>query len=395
MLGTDALRHVLDQSSQVVLFFSTSGKLVDANMSAKQLFRGRSAKIIGKTFGDFFSESDRESVGLRLQQVIRTEEPCAFDTEMVDGSGKSRRGRLQLFVVEGMRSRLVVALLSDDTLISHSAAETEQIRKQLIVSMRLLSVAESYLMLMHSIHPHAQSIEQQGRKLRELSSIFGEPGQTLLRTELATLDKATVAVMRALRTGQSITRREESPHQSLAVQNLLEELNDFCKDRCESRGIDLDILLPAEFTAIEANGAALLQALINIVGNAFDAVVNERMKWIRVEARAIEAAVEFIVADSGAGIPETYRNRLGEPFFSTKAMGQGSGLGLYFAKRIAEDHKGRLQCTRYHGPTTFTLTVPKSAAPKSPAPTAKPRDAAPDVKSDRVPRNSNRARTNR
>jgi signal transduction histidine kinase len=87
---------------------------------------------------------------------------------------------------------------------------------------------------------------------------------------------------------------------------------------------------------------------------------------LTVSARRAPEGVAFAVADTGAGIPPEDLARIFEPYFTTKEG--GTGLGLAIARRIAEEHGGRLEVASAPGRgATFTLTLPAAAAATSPA----------------------------
>ena len=106
---------------------------------------------------------------------------------------------------------------------------------------------------------------------------------------------------------------------------------------------------------VHADREQVLQLLLNLVGNALDALPAGGR--IVVSARREGARVAISVADSGAGIPPEDLARVFEPYFTTKAG--GTGLGLAIAQRIAEEHGGEL--TAESAPkrgATFTLRLP-------------------------------------
>ncbi|WP_213780407.1 sensor histidine kinase [Caballeronia sp. dw_276] len=86
----------------------------------------------------------------------------------------------------------------------------------------------------------------------------------------------------------------------------------------------------------------LEQILINLVGNALDAVVSCDVPRIEIELVTNETTVEIVVRDNGPGIPPDILPRLFEPFFTTKEMGHGLGLGLAISSAIARDYGGTL-----------------------------------------------------
>lgn len=86
----------------------------------------------------------------------------------------------------------------------------------------------------------------------------------------------------------------------------------------------------------------LEQILINLIGNALDAVQSCDVPRIEIELLTHETTVEIVVRDNGPGIAADILPRLFEPFFTTKEMGHGLGLGLAISSAIARDYGGTL-----------------------------------------------------
>ncbi|MBI3321028.1 MAG: PAS domain-containing protein [Candidatus Omnitrophica bacterium] len=101
----------------------------------------------------------------------------------------------------------------------------------------------------------------------------------------------------------------------------------------------------------------LQHAILNLVKNAFDAMPHGGTLTIRTRHNASHVDVE--VEDTGAGIPEEIRVRIFEPFFSTKPIHQGSGLGLIIAKEVVERSGGTMEFgSAVGGGATFRIHVP-------------------------------------
>jgi two-component system, sensor histidine kinase RegB len=114
----------------------------------------------------------------------------------------------------------------------------------------------------------------------------------------------------------------------------------------------------------------LVQVLANLVRNAFDAQAEVgKSEPVRVVTRLEAERAAFEIFDSGSGIPADAKERIGEPFFTTKAPGRGLGLGVFLARAFAEKMGGELTlAARPGGGTVARLIVPRDMLkPWSPA----------------------------
>jgi signal transduction histidine kinase len=118
--------------------------------------------------------------------------------------------------------------------------------------------------------------------------------------------------------------------------------------------------------SVLVDGGRLIQVLINLLGNAHDAICADRREGrigVRASRRAVED-VEWVVVDvidDGPGIPETHLSRIFEPFYTTKAT--GSGYGLYLASEILREHGGKITArNRDDGGACFSLWLPAVVA---------------------------------
>ena len=81
---------------------------------------------------------------------------------------------------------------------------------------------------------------------------------------------------------------------------------------------------------------------------------------ITIYTEELENDVVIRLKDNGAGIPEKIKSRIWEPFFTTKAVGVGTGLGMSITYGIIEKHNGKIEFTSEEGQgTEFVITLPK------------------------------------
>jgi signal transduction histidine kinase len=106
-----------------------------------------------------------------------------------------------------------------------------------------------------------------------------------------------------------------------------------------------------------AYGGELNQVWTNLIANALDAMKDKGLLRIRTRVHGDEVQVEII--DDGPGVPEELQARIWEPFFTTKPLGKGTGLGLDIVQRIIEQrHGGRIRLESKPGSTCFRVELP-------------------------------------
>jgi len=115
---------------------------------------------------------------------------------------------------------------------------------------------------------------------------------------------------------------------------------------------DYDISVPL----ICAHGGELNQIWTNLIDNAIDAMNGNGELRIRTKLNLDRIMVE--IGDNGPGIPPEIQDRIFDPFFTTKGVGQGTGLGLDIACRVARKHHGNIRVVSKPGDTRFQVDLP-------------------------------------
>jgi two-component system sensor histidine kinase RegB len=106
---------------------------------------------------------------------------------------------------------------------------------------------------------------------------------------------------------------------------------------------------------------AFEQAIANLLDNAAEATEGREAREVRVALARDGDELRLTVADNGVGVPESLLRRIGEPFFTTKEPGRGTGLGLYLARHVVEREGGEMRVESAEGRgTRVTLSVPEA-----------------------------------
>ncbi len=156
---------------------------------------------------------------------------------------------------------------------------------------------------------------------------------------------------------------ERMPDTEIRIKDLVDDVLSFCGQRMKNHGVNLRFYRLEKFT-VRGHKIQLEQVILNLLNNAFDAIEFLPDKWIEVSVSETPQMIQIFVKDSGAGIPPEIATRMMEPFYSTKEIGKGTGLGLALARGIVEKHGGSLVYVSDEAHTTFMLELPRFSAQK-------------------------------
>ena len=157
-------------------------------------------------------------------------------------------------------------------------------------------------------------------------------------------------------------RQNKVAHQPIDVRNLVAST---LQNLPRPENIELEIVHEESDPVAEVDQDQMVQVLLNLVGNAYDAMPDGGKVWVRTKGD--DSWIIFEVQDTGTGIPRENMNKLFEPFFTTKMMGKGTGLGLPVVYGIVKLHRGDISVESNadpnQGPTgsTFRVKLPREA----------------------------------
>ncbi|MBT4762828.1 MAG: GHKL domain-containing protein [Bdellovibrionaceae bacterium] len=153
---------------------------------------------------------------------------------------------------------------------------------------------------------------------------------------------------------------EADPFEIVNVKDMVDEAMEFGEARLRNHDISFSIENASEDIEIEGQFVQLTQVILNLVNNAHDAIFEmPGDKWIKLVIEDAGEDVLITLRDSGLGIPEDIAEKILEPFFTTKAVGSGTGLGLSLCNGIIMKHQGEIKLNPECVNTEFIIRLPK------------------------------------
>jgi len=171
--------------------------------------------------------------------------------------------------------------------------------------------------------------------------------------------KRCADIIRNLLTFSRFEKQEAELYEKEHVQTVFERVLSLLSFRIESEKVVATLDIDSSTPEIMINVGTVQQVLLNLMGNALDALKETENPEIRIRVYPDRESVRVTVEDNGCGIPAEHLNRIFDPFFTTKPAGKGTGLGLSVSRSIITAHGGELTCDSEEGKgTRFTVVLP-------------------------------------
>jgi len=210
--------------------------------------------------------------------------------------------------------------------------------------------------------------------LAALRTLSGNADRFLERGDQATaranLQRIAQLVDRMGRiTGQlrNFARKSTGQSQPVPLCQALDNALALLETRLRKSGAEVDRSCPTEEPVAQCDPNRLEQVLINLIGNALDAMAGQPAPRLELTWARAGDSVRLQVRDHGPGLSEEALGHLFEPFFTTKAAGEGLGLGLAISAGIIRDFGGNLSGANHPaGGAVFTLELPLAPTEATP-----------------------------
>jgi signal transduction histidine kinase len=155
----------------------------------------------------------------------------------------------------------------------------------------------------------------------------------------------------------SFSKVRKIPMEPLSVAHIIKEVVLLVDHKIREKSIDLRLPARQEEILIYGEENSLKQVFVNLLINSAEAVLERGTIEIDIKRIEPDDCVEISIVDDGCGIPAEIKDRIFDPFFSTKAGRKNTGLGLSICQHIVESHEGVILCES-RGKTTLSVRLP-------------------------------------
>jgi PAS domain S-box-containing protein len=326
------------------------------NKAGEQLLGVKSSLILGKCDQDFFPKEIADLIVKKDREAFVNREILKIVGESIQTQHGPRllsTTKVPTFDQDGDPEFLIS--ISDD--ITEEVRMGEQLdleRAKVIQASKMASLGEMSAGIAHEINNPLAIIAGTARALHKF---INSPDE--LQDRIQTIHRSITRIQKivsGLRKFSRTSGRTEMKTHSLS--EIVKEalvLTSAISNRFDVK-VELDIEHELQ---IYCNEIEIEQVLVNLINNGIDAVKELDKKWLKITVFEDKTAVVLKVSDSGPGVPPQLKDKLFQPFFTTKPIGEGTGLGLAIVKGILDEHKATIEISSDSPTTSFVIRFAK------------------------------------
>lgn len=339
---------LIDQVDEDILLLDTKGRIIDANRTVLTRKNMSKKDIVGNLCDELeegvFCCPDKKDDGGPLEETLRTGEKAERLHTRVTEEGRMQYFRTYTYPVFGRKGRIhrVIEVRRDITSRTHMEQRLQQ-------SEKMAAIGELSTYVAHEIRNPLFAIGGFANSLLRSSSL-----DEAARGKVEIILKESKRLDEILKTTLNFARPTDSEKGEIDLNCITQETVQLMCIGCEKKGITTRMFLEPSIAKGRGDAEQFKQCLINVVKNAMEAMEGGGELSVKTAMNQTHAFVT--VDDTGHGIPESLREKIFSPFFSTKD--KGAGLGLAMTKKIIEEMGGYVELVTQKGVgTTITLAL--------------------------------------
>jgi PAS domain S-box-containing protein len=347
------LQAIFDSIADGVVIYDSGGFVQHRNHVCPRLFPKET--IVGASCNRLFHPDTQhspvtcpveraltgESVQLSFTSSKNGESPRYFDitaTPIEDPTGKNR----------------ALIFLRDVTDKRVQELQLLQAEKMSSIGLLAAGVAHEINNPLTSVAGYAEALL---RRFRDEPDLLDDPRLEVFNSYLSIIIRESYRCKGIIDCLLSFSRKSDGSTDRVDVNEALQEVLELVRHKSRYENVDIREEFQADLPPVRGDAAGLRQVFMNLLINAHQAIKGAGR--VTIATSAADSSVIIRVSDTGCGIDPGHLDHIWDPFFTTKSVGQGLGLGLAVTFNIVKRHEGeiKVESTKGEG-STFTVILP-------------------------------------
>jgi two-component system NtrC family sensor kinase len=235
---------------------------------------------------------------------------------------------------------------------ARGATRTNFSPDELLHFSRLITIGELAACFAHEVTNPLMLIRGHVRFVEE-----SLPADHPLRINFEVIERASRRIEEMAKRMLEFSRKRSRRIEACKIDELISDALGFVQPYLTIQCIEVQVRLDPDLPILDLDRWQMLQAVVNLLQNATDSMLEVDRRILSIAGRIEGNAVRIAISDTGSGIAAANLQRIFEPFFTTKGE-RGTGLGLFIAKQVVEEHKGSISVDTSSRETTFVISLP-------------------------------------
>ncbi len=333
----------------VLLIRARDNLIISANETSEKMFGYGRGELAGRQASVLIADGERSAKGTLAVMSAATAQQGVWRGEIAN----VRKDGARIWTMASA-SRFGHAVEGEVMVVVHQdITERKRMEEELRQSQLLASMGEMTAGIAHEVSNPLAAIALYA-ELVGRASLPTEVGRdvAIIRSEARRASKIVGDLL-------SYSRKADLARRRIDVHRILRKVTGMRRYQQQIRNVDAVTHLARGPLLVRGNSSQLTQLFMNVIVNAEEAVERSSVRRVVVTTESDAEWARISVADSGSGVPEEHLTQVFFPFFTTKRMGEGTGLGLSTCHGIVTAHRGLIHAENNDmGGATFVVELP-------------------------------------
>jgi two-component system NtrC family sensor kinase len=359
-------KSLVESAEDVILNVDFKGEIISINRYGARALGYTSQGIVGKNISEVFPGTTKEEMNHLIEEVFATGAGQRAMQEITVG-GKANFFNINLTPIR--EGNLVLSTL----IIAHDITSQKKLEGQLYHTEKLASLGQLAAGVAHEINnPLAIILGFSDMLLERLDEKSKEYGI------IKTIERQGLNCKKIVENLMTFARAREKDVYDTDINRGIETVLEVVKNTLLIKKVEFHLSLAERLPRVRGDAAQLQQVFLNLINNAVFAMPQGGTLTVTTRLHDNKDRVQIKVADTGDGIKKEHLPKIYDPFFTTRKVGEGTGLGLSVSYAIITKFGGTISCESLNkdeskdgkSGTTFTILLPVSESLKEETTTA-------------------------